>query len=238
MWMTFFRFCDFLYRLVPNKRRRECLRQVKLYDWYRKYMALKQTFPELNFRHTKMVKGGWNIGFIVDKKYVFKVRKQVDSTIPHDKIVRQKRITDALLPYSPLKILNTEIVEIGEYVFYKYDFIPGKNLNEFSLKTIMKYREIWAHQIANFIYKIHNARPSEITDLQTTDGDGWNHNDLCNNMIINPKTMKIVGVIDWEYSGWGALETELDNCTRFSNDMRKSGIGDIIRTEYDKLSRK
>lgn len=236
--MLFFRICDFFCRFVPNRARRTYLRQVKLFDWYRKYHALKRTFPELNFRHTKMVKGGWNIGFIVDNKYVFKVRKQIDTTVPDEQIVRQKRLTDALRPFSPLEILDIEIVRVDDYVFYKYKYIRGRNMNYFRQKTIAAYRDAWGHQIADFIYKIHNARPMEIADLQTDAGDGWNHNDICNNVIVNPKTMKIIGMIDWEYAGWGTLETEFRNCTRFSRAIKASGMGDVIQKEYKKLSKR
>lgn len=235
MWMLFFRICDFLCCLIPSHKRRDYLRRVKLFDWHRKFMALQRAFPELNFRRTKMVKGGWNIGFIVDHKYVFKVRKQIDTNIPHKKITQEKRITDALAPITPLRILEIDIVKIDDYVFYKYAFIPGKNLNLFRLSTIIKHRKIWARQIAEFIYAIHNADLPQLHDLKTVNGDGWNHNDLCNNMLVDRRTMKIVGIIDWEYAGWGTLETELQNCEMFSKKIVKSGLGDAIRTEYEKL---
>ena len=149
--------------------------------------------------------------------------------------MREKRITDALRPFSPLEILNIDVVRLGDYTFYKYKFISGRNLNHFRLKTIIAHRAVWGRQIAEFIHGIHNARPKEIQDLCTGDGDGWNHNDICNNVIVNPKTMKIVGIIDWEYSGWGTLETEFENCTVFSSSLQASGIGDTIRAEYEKL---
>ena len=50
--------------------------------------------------------------------------------------------------------------------------------------------------------------------------------------------MKIVGIIDWEYSGWGQLETEFENCIKFSDKVKNSGIGDIIRAEYAKMLKK
>lgn len=211
--------------------------QVQLFDWRRKYRAIRRAFPKLKFRHVTMVKGGWNIGFIIDKKYVFKVRKHIDINIPHDKIVREQRITAALAPFSGLRILDIEILKIGEYLFYKYPFIAGRNMNHFKIKTVLKHRDEWGHQIAEFIYQIHNANPQEIVDLKTGDGDGWNHNDICNNVIIDPKTMRVIGIIDWEYAGWGYLETEFKNCTRFSSVLRKSGIGDIIRTQYNKIAK-
>ena len=239
MWMYFFAICDFFCRFIPVRRWRWYMRRVKLFDWHRKYNALRRSFPKLNFYDVKMIKGGWNIGFIVENKYVFKVRKHNEIKVPQDKIIREKRITDALAPFSPVRILSIRIVQAGEYMFYRYPFIPGKNLNLMGVKKITEHREKLAKQIASFIYKVHNSKPANIDDLKKgSDGDGWNHNDLCNNIIVDPKTMDIVGIIDWEYAGWGKLETEFANATAFSSAMRESGIGDIIRQEYNAILEK
>lgn len=237
MWQTFFRICDFLCSLIPIKQLRHRLRRDQLYDWRRKYDALRATFPELNFHHTKMIKGGWNIGFIIDKKYVFKIRKAFDKNTPTDKIMNEKRITDALRGVSPVLIPKIDIIHTDEYTFFKYDFIPGRNMNTYSLRQILKHKTLWGQQLGEFIYYIHNARPEQIDDMRGDRvGDGWNHNDICNNVIIDTKTQKIVALIDWEYSGWGTLETEMHNTTAFSKKIKESGIGDVIRTSYLNLA--
>ena len=238
MWMYFFAICDALAHLIPGKKARENVRRIRLNDWRRKYDALRHAFPEMNFFNTRMVKGGWNIGFIVKNRYVFKVRKHVDINIPAKKITREKRITDALRPFANVQILNIDVVKLDGFTFYKYDFIPGRNLNTLPMNKIMERKNYYGHTIAEFIYKIHNARPTEINDLKTDDGDGWNHHDICNNIIVNPKTLDIIGIIDWEYAGWGPLETEIQNCTRFSKKLAKSGLDTIIRNEYKKLAKK
>ncbi len=238
MWQTFFRICNFLCIFIRNPARRATVRREKLYDWAKKYAALRAAAPELKFHHVKMIKGGWNIGFIVDHKYVFKIRKYFDDeSHPVKKIMREKRITDAFQDIAPLKIPKIDIVESDGYTFYRYNFIPGRNMNTYSLRTMQKYEQRWGKQIARFIYKIHNAKPIGIDDTRDMDGDGWNHNDICNNVIIDPKTMNIVGIIDWEYAGWGMLETEFANCTRFSKKLRKTNIDKIIRAEYKKFAR-
>ena len=239
MWQTFFRICNFLCNFIPNPKRRAEIRKKRLYDWAKKYAALRRACPELRFHHVRMIKGGWNIGFIVDKKYVFKIRKFFDDeSHPVRKIMREKRITDAFANISPLKIPKIDIVESDGYTFYRYNFIPGRNMNTFSLRTIKKHEQQWGKQIARFIHIIHNATPIGIDDTRDMDGDGWNHNDICNNVIINPTTMKIVGLIDWEYAGWGMLETEFRNCTIFSSKIRQTNLASIIRAEYEKLSNK
>ena len=237
MWKLFFEICYFACCLIPNKRLRNRLRTQQLFDWYGKYNALKKQFPDLNFHHTKMIKGGWNIGFIVDNKYVFKIRKKFDSGLPNEKITREKRITDAFQNISTIQIPKIEIIQTGGYTFYKYDYIPGKNLNTFSQKTIEKHAWEWGKQLAEFIYAIHNARPTEIEDLRgNVIGDGWNHNDICNNVIVDKKTMRITGLIDWEYSGWGLLQTEFNNCVAYSKKVRKSGLKIAIMSYYKSIS--
>ena len=57
-------------------------------------------------------------------------------------------------------------------------------------------------------------------------------------MIVDPATMDIVGIIDWEYAGWGKLETEFANATAFSSAMRESGLNDAIRDEYNTILEK
>lgn len=239
MWKLFFETLDFLCTFIPSRTTRNRIRKEKLYDWRKKYKALKKKYPDLNFYRTKMIKGGWNIGFIVDKRYVFKIRKAFDANIPIEKITREKRITDAFTNVSPLRIPKIEIIKAGKYTFFKYDFIPGKNLNKFSLRTIKKYKQTLGKQLADFIYAIHNHKASEIDDLRgNTFGDGWNHNDICNNIIVDKKSMKITGIIDWEYSNWDILENEFRNCVAFSKKMKKSGILTEIRQEYEKKIKK
>lgn len=239
MWKLFFEICDILCWLIPNRRIRNKLRHEQLFDWRRKYNALRKKYPELNFKHTVMIKGGWNIGFIIDNRYVFKIRKHIDRSVPTSKITREQRITNALADVSPLRIPRIEIVRTGGYTFYKYDFIPGKNLNKLRMGTIIRHREKWGRQIAEFIYAVHNARPDGLDDLRgNAPGDGWNHNDMCNNMIVDTRSMTIVGLIDWEYAGWGTLKSEFDNTVVFSSKMRRSGIQRVIISHYQYLANK
>ena len=238
MWRFYFEIYDFVVGLIPNRKLREEIRRKELYDYRKKFNALKSALGPKEFKRVRIIKGGWNIGFIVDNKYVCKIRKYYDKDIPIDKIMREKRITDAFGPIVPIKIPKIDIIEACGYTFYRYNFIPGKNLNRMSLRTIVKHGWSWGKQLAEFIDAMHNADPNEIADLKVGDGDGWNHNDICNNIIVDKKTMKIVGLIDWEYSGWGTLETEFYNCTAFSKKMHNSGIGTAIQLEYHVMQKK
>lgn len=238
MWKQFFEVSDFLCNFIPGRSRRAAIRREKLYDWRKKYRALRRAYPELNFRRTRMIKGGWNIGFIVDRKYVFKIRKFYDKNTPAAKIMREQRITGALADVASVRIPRIEVVRTGGYTFYKYDFIPGRNMNTFSPAEIARHADTWGAQIGEFIHSIHKARPDDLDDLRDRPGDGWNHNDICNNVIIDPKTMRVTGVIDWEYSGWGLLSTEFENCVRFSKKIKESGILAHIQKKYYDLDKR
>lgn len=232
MWRIFFETCDFLTGFIPSRQVRERIRQQKLYDYRKKFNALRAAMPKSEFKHVRVIKGGWNIGFIINNTYVCKIRKYYDKSIPHDKIMREKRITDAFAPIVPFQIPKIDIIKSQGFTFYKYNFIPGKNLNRMSKSIIVEHGWKLSKQLASFIDAMHNNDPAEIADLKSGDGNGWNHNDICNNIIVNPKTMDIVGLIDWEYSGWGTLETEFHNCTAFSKKMHESGIGAATQIEY------
>lgn len=238
MWRLFFEVCDFLAGFIPNKNLREKVRREKLYDYRKKFNALRHALPHTEFKHVKVIKGGWNIGFIIDNKYVCKIRKYFDKSVPVEKIIREKRITDAFKDVVPLKIPKIEILNADGFTFYKYNFIPGVNMNRFSQKTIEANAWEWGIQLAEFISAMHNTHPKEIEDLKTDKGDGWNHNDICNNVIIDKKSMRVVGLIDWEYSGWGTLETEFENCVHFSKKIRASGIGVAIQIAYHTMQKK
>lgn len=232
MWRIYFEVFDFLAGFIPSKKLREYVRRVKLYDYRRKFNALQSAIPNGEFKNIRIIKGGWNIGFIVDNKYVCKIRKFFDKSVPVQKIIREKRITDAFQPIVSLQIPQIDIIESDGLTFYRYNFIPGINLNRLSRRTIVKHGWEWGKQLAEFIYAMHNHNAPEIKDLKDRDGDGWNHNDICNNIIVDQDTMKIVGIIDWEYAGWGMLDTEFENCTAFSKKMEKSGLGTAIQIHY------
>ena len=78
MWRLYFETCDFFARFIPKRSLREKVRQKTLYDYRRKFNALRRALPHGEFRHIRVIKGGWNIGFIVNNKYVCKTRKYYD----------------------------------------------------------------------------------------------------------------------------------------------------------------
>ena len=82
MWRLYFEICDFLVGFIPNRRLREKIRCKELYDYRKKYNALRMALPRSEFKHVRIIKGGWNIGFIVNNKCVCKIRKFYDKNLP------------------------------------------------------------------------------------------------------------------------------------------------------------
>ncbi|MBR3511272.1 MAG: hypothetical protein IKN73_04405 [Alphaproteobacteria bacterium] len=227
MWKILFEFLDRIFAIVPVKKWREYLRIQLLFDYRRKLNALKSGCPELNFTNFKLAKGGGSIVFILKDKITFKVRKHNYEAGTFSRFDREKRITDALRPFCTIKIPNVEFIKLGEYTFYKSDFIPGKLLINIPFKKIKRYQQQISQQLAEFIYKKSFANPPEIADLRNSDiheGFAWNHGDMCSNILINPKTMVITGIIDWEWASYSDQEREFRGLVRVRKKMQKIGL--------------
>jgi hypothetical protein len=235
MWKLLFEFSDNLFAIVPVKKWRDWLRQILLFDYRRKLNALKSACPELNFKKMHLAKGGGSIVFIVDNKYSFKVRKRNNEVVNFKRFEHEKRITDAIRPYCTIEIPQIEFIISDGYTFYKNKFIPGKLLVNVSSHRIKKYQKQISHQLAEFIYKKSFANPPEIADLRAGDirpGYSWNHGDMCSNILINPKTMVITGIIDWEWASYSEIIKEFKGLVWVRKKMRKIGLDKSTETEY------
>ena len=238
MWKTLFEFSDRLFSIVPIKKWREYLRVWVLFDYRRKLNALKTAYPNLNFKKMRLAKGGGSIVFIIDNKYTFKVRKRNHETTNFERFVFEKRITDALREYCTIQIPNIEFINIGGYTFYKSDFIPGKLLVDIPTHRIKKYQKQISQQLAEFIYKKSFALPPEIEDLRkkpVKSGYSWNHGDMCSNILVNPKTMVVTGIIDWEWAGYGPISSEIKGLVWVRKKMRKIGLDKTTKQEFEKM---
>ena len=83
-------------------------------------------------------------------------------------------------------------------------FIPGKVLLTLPFKKVYEYRRQIGAELGQIIYTMFNSKFPELDDLRPKTGDshdiGLTHGDMCSIILVNPKTMKITGIIDWEYS--------------------------------------
>lgn len=241
MWKILFELSDRFFAIIPIKRWREYLRIETLFDYRRKLNALKSAYPELNFKKMRLAKGGGSLVFIIDNKYTFKVRKHNTETINFDRFYREKRVTDALREFCTIPIPRIEFIDIGGYMFYKADFIPGKLLVDIPSRRIKKYQTQISRQLAEFIYKKSFADPTSIQDLRAGGkkrGFCWNHGDMCSNILIDPRNMHITGIIDWEWAGYCDIASEFRGLVWVRKKMRKIGLDKTTKREYQKILKK
>lgn len=235
MWKLFFEFCYAISYLIPIKKLRNAFRMNKLFDYKNKLNAIKSACPNLNWKNMRLAKGGGSLAFIVDNT-VFKVRKFHLTDKCQEKFEREKRITDAIAPVLPIAVPHIELIWAGGYLFYKTVFIPGRVLMDLPLKKILKHREKIGKQIGDVICVLFNTKFPELNDLRPSDCSkndcGLTHGDMCSNIIVNPDTMDVVGIIDWEYAGFTSLKREFFGIFRVRRKMRKTDIAPIAMWTY------
>lgn len=238
MWKPLFEFLWFISYLIPFKGARTRFRLNKCFDYKNKLRAIRAKFPELNWKKMRLAKGGGSLAFIVDNT-VFKVRKFHLRDNSSEKFEREKHITDAIAPILPVAVPHIELVSAGQYLFYKTHFIPGRVLVDLPLKKIIENNEKIGTQIGQVIYKLFNTDIKALRDMKPHDakkrGLGMVHGDMCSNIIVNPDTMDVVGIIDWEYANYNCLRYEFFGIFRVRRKMRKTDIGPIAMWEYYRL---
>ena len=240
MWKLLFEFSDRLFACVPIKKWRDFLRTKVLFDYRRKLNALRHACPYLNFSKMKLAKGGGSIVFVIEND-TFKVRKHNYESGEFKRFDYEKQITDAIRPFCTIPIPNIEFLNVDGYTFYKSDRIPGKLLISIPTRKIKKYQGQISKQLAEFIYKKSLGDPKEIQKLRkgaSKPGYAWNHNDMCSNILIDPKTMVITGIIDWEWSGYGPIKNEFEGLVRVRKKMRKIGLDESTHLEYEQIVKK
>ena len=166
------------------------------------------------------------MAFIFNNHDVYRVRKTLtEATAVFPRLEREKRITDALRRYCTVKIPKIEIIHGKKFIFYKTDFIPGVMLPSLSVKTLNAHSDEIADQLAAFLKKLHAANPKSIADLTDPDKNKhWTHTDLCSNILIDPKTFQITGIIDWEWVQWNYIRRDFISLYNRRRKMRRTEI--------------
>lgn len=237
MWKILFEFSDRLFAIVPIKKWRVFLRKKVLFDYRNKLNALKKACPELNFSKMRLAKGGGSLVFIIGKD-TFKVRKHIHESKEFKRFVNEKRITDAIRSFCTIEIPNITFFDSDGFTFYQTARIPGRLLVSIPGWKIKKYQAKISKQLAEFIYKKSFANPKEIEDLKanpTAPGYSWVHGDMCSNIMVNPKTMNITGIIDWEWAGYKETDKEFRGLVRVRKKMQKIGLDKSTRAAYQKI---
>ncbi len=151
--------------------------------------------------------------------------------------INEKRLVDAFIPISPIHIPGVEIFEHRGQLVRRYEFIRGTGLRQIPLDIAMKNLDTLARQIAEFIFKIGISDPESIRDLKPTPDArpgymyGWTQGDICDNFMVDIKTMKIIAFIDWEDCEFR------DFSCMFHGDKRSPHreLMPLVKREYDKL---
>ena len=241
MWRMFFDFLHVISFLIPGKKYREWFRVDKCFDYYNKLQAIKHACPDMDWKHMKMAKGGGSLAFIVDNT-VFKVRKFHKKDNSEKKFTYEKMITDAVAPVLDIQVPHIELVQAGEYLFYKTTFIPGVVLLNLPMKRIMEHNEKIGRQIGRIMRTLFNTDFPQLKSIMPKSKNksdcGLTHGDMCSNIIVDPKTMDVVGIIDWEYARYDSLMREFFGIFRVRRKMRQTDIAAYAMREYWDLMHK
>ncbi len=224
---------NILCMFVPGRHRRAMLR-VRLNYPIRRWTRFAKSFSHKPNPYVKYTYGHRCINFVVniDNKYVFKFPLKTDG---HEISIREKRITDALRPISPIKIPKMDIVEFDGMAIRKYEYVNGVGFHALDRKTQDAHIERIAKQLAKFFFVVGMSDPREIRDLKPKKNDkpsimhGWNQNDLWDNFMLNPKTFDVVAMIDWEEAGFNDFHRRFSGGT--GNGLAKA----TLLREYLKL---
>lgn len=234
--------------VIPRRKTRDLARtkiiHSKLISKYKKF--IKQYTKDNNIPYKYKLGVGpscANITFILNNQCVFKfpLKKQCVSD-NKQKVKHETRIVNALKHVSPIKIPDMELIEWNGIIIRKYEFIPGKPLPEIPAKQIKQHIPYLAKELANFLYQVAKYDPKKIQDLKPKANlkpdflYGWCQNDMVINCMVDPNTMKIYGIIDWEGTEFIDLKRSLNNDLLYLCKHKKAPTLMIdIMAEYAKL---
>lgn len=171
----------------------------------------------------------------VNNKWIYKFPLRRDNY--RELAMREARLVAALAPLSPIHVPSVDLIEYRGMLIRKYEFIDGPTLRTGPRKTIMANLEPLARQVANFLYVIGQSDPESIRDLKPSPDAapgylrGWCQGDICDNFIIDMKTMTVRAFIDWEDCAFMEFEWLL----RPGRQQPSHDFMPLVRREYDKI---
>ncbi len=176
-----------------------------------------------------------NLLISVNDKYIYKFPlRRADS---RELTLREHRIVQVFAPISPVYVPPVDIFTHRGTLVRRYEFIHGTQLRQMPIDVALANVAVLAPQIARFIYDIGMSDPESIRDLKPTPDAkpgymyGWSQGDICDNFMVDMKTMEIIAFIDWEDCMFGNYSHI------FSNDRRSPHreLMAAVKREYDKL---
>lgn len=195
-------FSNIICGFIPNKQLRDLTRVKIRYNTKPFVKFVRDYIGDDSAKITTCIGYGCsNFIVLVNSQFAFKFPLRDDGA---ERALRELRITTALRKHTQFKIPEMEIIKWNNMAVRKYEFFPGVVLSEIPPQIALANRQHIAKQVAQFMFEIGRADPTEIRDLKpkkTAKPEylyGWFHNDVGGNFILNPETFDIVGFIDWE----------------------------------------
>lgn len=171
----------------------------------------------------------------VNNRWVYKFPLRRDNY--RELAAREERIIRALRPYSSIPVPGVEMIEHGGMLVRKYDFIRGATLRTAPRRLIMANMDKLAASVAKFMYDLATVDPVQIRDLKPSPDAvpgymcGWCQGDICDNFMIDLKTMEIVAFIDWE----DARFCDFSYMFKCEKQSPAREFMNRVRVEYDRL---
>lgn len=230
--------CAFIYNKSYRDKVRVMIRNPRRV-W--RYIAFVRTFvrPGRPCKiKTRVGYGASNFIVILNDKYVFKFPLCGDGM---DISLREKRITDEIAKVSPIKIPRMDLWRFDGVIVRRYEFARGVLLTDIAPSVVEQHRNYIAKQIAHFLYVIGRADIPALRDLKPRANDkpgfmvGWNHGDIWQNFMLNPKTFDITYFIDWDGVRFGSFEPMLRAAAHHWDKFGYRGIIVDVMAEYSKI---
>ena len=228
---------------VPGRTRRHYLRTRLMFD-VKKYIEFARRDAKMPNADAKIY-----LGFSSTRRLIVVLDNKIAYKIPlrdslADVPAREKLFTDAFRDASPIRLPRASVVgatiDGKKYNVLKYDFIGGTPVGKLSHETLDKYSDKIAAQLAGFLYAVGQSNPKSIAHLKPRGAKpgfmyGWTQNDIGGNFLVDEKTGKITGVIDWENAAFCDMTTDLLAAHKFLSELGGDQIIPKTIIEYGKL---
>lgn len=226
--------------VIPNKKLRDKVRVMIRYPRVFGYVRFVRNYAR-NMKkrdiQTRVGRGCKNFVVLLNDKYVFKFPLMSDGVAVAQ---REKRITDALRPISPIKIPDMKIMTHNGIAVRRYEFAHGTLLSDVEPRVFAVHRDKIAKQIAKMIYTIGESDPESIRDLKPTPNAkpdylyGWFQGDIWQNFMLDDD-FNITYFIDWEDTAFQSFLPALYVATRTWEKRGYAYMGVSVMAEYSKL---
>ena len=235
-------FTNIICGLIPSRDLRHRVRVFLNNPSCRLYIRFVREWAEKNRGGVRKIKislgcGCQNLVVLLNDSDVFKFPLHSGG---NELAQRDLRIYSALRTITPIPMPSMEIIHWRGLVVRRYEFIRGKLLCDFPTDSVLEHREHLAKQLANFMYVIGCADPTQIRDIKPSKTSrpgfmyGWFHNDIGQNFLMDDD-MNIICFLDWENTQFCDFRESLRHAERFWNKNGYRGLMTDVLSQYSRL---